>query len=425
MVRMLLGNIKGQQGVPGVKGDRGDKGDKGDSVVIHEFDQEYLIPTDFNTLQTALDDLSVETIKQGSKINLLIESGHKLNSFIELDGGDYSQFTISSQDPVVELSPSFPKKNFATFKGCVAPSINTIIDGKGLNVNGLKLEEVSRIRVFEGCGFINSGSTNLYATGGSYANVVGGVFTGGSQDSDDESGGTGGSGITCWGSTVFAERADVSNSKVYGVQGAHGGTVSFRNGIANDCIRHGIRATNASTVDARSATANNCGSYGVYALSSSVVNAYGSSCQNAGVAGVYASQSSNINAREVDVSGSDLGVYLDRSSIANFYNGTADNCLTHGIRVTTGSMLNAFGANVRNTGSGITNHGLVCDFGSTITMSGCRIENSTGKDVFINNGSTVNLKNSRTTSSTEQKPVLADTNMSSLNSLTGFGILWG
>lgn len=48
------------------------------------------------------------------------------------------------------------------------------------------------------------------------------------------------------GSYVSAEGADVSNSGYYGAQAAHGGTLSFRNGIANNCFRHGIRATDAT-----------------------------------------------------------------------------------------------------------------------------------------------------------------------------------
>ena len=391
MVRKLLGNIKGP------------KGDKGEDVVIHRFNKEYLIPSDFNTLQDALNHVSVEHVEQGYKINLVIESGHKLNSTIELDGGDYSQIMISSHDEKVELADTFPKKTFAIFHGCSAPTINTLIDGKG---------------------FINSGSTNLYVNGASTAYVSGGVFTGASRDSSPDDS-TGGAGITSWGSTVFAENCDVSGSNRYGVQAAHGGVVSFKNGKADNSSNLGVRATNNARVDARESTANDCGTYGVLAIAGGFVSAYSMECRNAGTAGIYAVGASTVLAYRADVSGSDIGIQVSRSSTVEWYLGVANGCKTNAINVTENSSVNGFGAVIENTGSRNVDHGVTINKGSTVVLSRGTITGSGGSDVRINKGSTANLDEAKTTNSTDWKPMIQDVNATSFNEISSFGIIYG
>ena len=422
----------GERGIKGEKGDKGDKGDPGENAVIpddilniiQEVDEEYLIPTDFNTIQSAIEKLSARNFKHQSKINILIEAGHLISEGIILNGGDYSNFIISSEENEVNLSPSFPKINYAVFENCNAPVLNTIINGGGYCINGIKVDKASSMLINPGCGFINAGSTNLYVTGASIVNASEGIFTGGSQDSDELST-SGGAGITSWGARVFAQAADVSNSKMYGIQGAHGGYVSFLSGTANNCFRHGIRATNVSVVDARGSTANDCQAYGVYALSGSTVNAYGGSFKNGLVAGIHASQTSKVNARESIVDGSTCGVLAIRSSIVDFTSGSANNCLEQGIRVTEMSSLNGFGVNVKDTGTLPNHHGVTSDTGSTVVLRNSNITGSNGKDVYINNGSTVNIKGTKTTSSTDNNPVIGDVNATSFNTLTNFGIVWG
>ena len=430
-----IDGIDGKDGKDGIDGKDGRNGIDGvdgkDAIIpddilniVQEFDEEYLIPTDFTTIQSAIEKLSARNFKHQSKINILIEAGHLISEGIILNGGNYSNFIISSEENEVNLSPSFPKINYAVFENCNAPVLNTVINGHGYCINGIKVDKASSMLINPGCGFINAGSTNLYVTGASIVNASEGIFTGGSQDSDELST-SGGAGITSWGARVYAQNADVSNSKMYGVQGAHGGYVSFLSGTANNCFRHGIRATNVSVVDARGSTANDCQAYGVYALSGSTVNAYGGSFQNGLVAGIHASQTSKVNARESIVDGSTCGVLAIRSSIVDFTSGSANNCLEQGIRVTEMSSLNGFGVNVNGTGTLSTHHGVTSDTGSTVVLRNSNITGSTGKDVFINNGSTVNIKGTKTTTSTDNNPVIGDVNATSFNTLTNLGIVWG
>ena len=89
------------------------------------------------------------------------------------------------------------------------------------------------------------------------------------------------------------------------------------------------------------------------------------------------------------------------------------------------SSLNGFGVNVKDTGTLPTHHGVTSDTGSTVVLRNSNITGSTGKDVFINNGSTVNIKGTKTTLSTDNNPVIGDVNATSFNTLTNFGIVWG
>ena len=425
----------GERGYPGRKGEDGKDGldgkDGKDAIIpddilniVQNFDEEYLIPSDFETIQTALNELSVRNIKQGKKINLLIESGHKLNTPINLNGGNYSQFYISSIDPIVSIDDTFPKTIYAKFESCTAPILNTLIDGKGYPSNGFRIDKASSFTVNPGCGFINAGSTNLYVNGSSTAYVSGGIFTGASQDSspDDSSGGAG---ITSWGSMVFAENCDVSGSNRYGVQAAHGGVVSFRNGKADNSSNLGVRATNNARIDARGATANDCGTYGVLAIAGGFVSAYSMECKNAGTAGIYAVGASTVLAYRADVSGSTIGILAERSSTVEWYLGVAVGCETYAISATESSTVNGFGVIIEDTGTRTVDHGVNINKGSTVTLSRGTITGSAGSDVRINKGSTANLDEAKTTNSTEWKPMIQDVNATSFNTVSSFGIIYG
>ena len=388
--------------------------------------QTFQIPTDYPTLQEAINELSGRTFKHGSVINLNIETGHTLSDTLSLSNGDYSHFRITSADAEVFLADTFPKATYAKFTNCSAPTLATVIDGGGYCANGILLDGGSVMTVESTGGFRRAGTTNLYVRGGATAYVEPlADFTYGSQDGDSASGG---SGITAWGGQVFAESVDVSFSNTYGAQAAHGGTLSFRDGKANNCGRHGIRGTNSATVDARGAQANDCGAHAVYALSGSIVNAYGVSGLNAGSIGLFASQSSTINAREAIVDGSGTGVLSERGSKVDFYSGSAVGCINAGIISQSASIINAFGATVNDTVASVTGHGVRCLEGSVINLGGASVKNSGGNDLYINKGGTITAIRCNTTNSatnTPNKPYEGDTNATTFNQPTAyFGIIW-
>src|SRR5690606_41848466 len=65
------------------------------------------IPSQFPTLQAAIDAYSTRTIRRGAKIVLLIESGHELVSGVTVTNGDYGHFAIRSEDAEVPVADGF------------------------------------------------------------------------------------------------------------------------------------------------------------------------------------------------------------------------------------------------------------------------------------------------------------------------------
>lgn len=62
------------------------------------------IPSDFPTLQTAVDALSRQAVRQSARIVLSIESGHKLTHGLKLVDGDYSHFVIISENVPIAIT---------------------------------------------------------------------------------------------------------------------------------------------------------------------------------------------------------------------------------------------------------------------------------------------------------------------------------
>lgn len=66
------------------------------------------IPTDFATLQNAIDALSTLAVQQGANITLNTESGHALTAGVSVSDGDYGHFGIVAEDAEVTLDAAFP-----------------------------------------------------------------------------------------------------------------------------------------------------------------------------------------------------------------------------------------------------------------------------------------------------------------------------
>lgn len=110
-------------------------------VVHFEKDTTILIPSDCSTLQKAIDYTT--TTSSRVKVNLKIESGHRLTHGLRIEDGDFSNYSITSVDAVVMLNPNFTpvdatefptgavqKISIFTFINCRAPILKTRIDAE-------------------------------------------------------------------------------------------------------------------------------------------------------------------------------------------------------------------------------------------------------------------------------------------------------
>lgn len=293
----------------------------GDFVVGVLDDLTVSIPNDAATLQIAVDRLT--PLNKQATITLHIATGHALTAGLSISGRDCGQFRITSVDAAVNLAAAFGSTVFEATNGSTLPRLACLIDASNQTAgNGVSLDNATAT-IESGCGVRDVYGTGLLMVSNSYAMADGSVWTGAARN------GATGAGITSWGSRCSAEGADVSNSGYYGAQAAHGGALSFREGVANDCYRHGIRATDAAIVDADSASANDCAvdtlGYSVYAYQAGVVNfTSGSATGNLGTAALLAyGAGSAINASEATVTGATaVGVKVERGGLISVVSAT-------------------------------------------------------------------------------------------------------
>lgn len=319
------------------------------------------VPSDFTTLQSAVDFAGSLFLIGGGAVDVLIESGHEPVSGVDVRGGDYSRITISSEDPVVYLSSSFPSVSVIYGVSCRMPKLNCLIDAGGRGESGYYAESASIGEVSAGCGVTNAAHHGLYANSGSSVVCGGAIFTNASQESPSYSG------ILSWASKVDAFGADVSGSLYYGAQAAASGTIYFRSGIADNCARHACRATNAGVGVFRDVSAKNAGVSGVRSFDGSIAHCAG-----------------------IDVSGCFTGIWCENKSIANAAGLTGDGVV--GSLVYCNDMSEV---NINNsTAAGIGGVAIRSEHGSRVSANGAVISTTGGILYSCARGSWISAYNS-------------------------------
>ena len=394
----------------------------------------YQIPTDFATLQAAIDALS-PTVSNDT-ITLNIATGHQPASGITVTDGDYSNFEITSTDAEVTLSASFGTvANFISGTNARIPTLACLINANSQCNIGYRANYNSYGYVKPNCGVKNVFGTGLLAFGGSVVSAENTVWTGCAKNN------TTGAGITSWGSNVFASNANVSNSMYYGAQAAHGGILVIDNGTANNCFRYNLRATdagwmsadgvtanyagcdpatnlpyasalaaglglysfNGSWIAARDASATNAKSTGALATNGSTIQVKGGTFTDCGQYGVQAAGMAVVDASETDVSNATTyGYFATNSSTINAGISTANNCGTN--------MLDAaaYAANASTihagtlSATGCSGIAIRCEFGSTINCAGSTITGAGNRAVYAAAASTVNAGSCTGTGATNE-----------------------
>ena len=440
--------------------------DKKADVITERVD--YYIPDDYPSLQSALNDITKKH-SSGVRVGITIKSGHVPKLKIMLRDTVLPNVSLNSEDEIVKFSDELsPTDHLFDIANTYGFQLHTLINMEGKGGHGIHLHGGSYMRIGNGKGIINAGDSCLNVREGSTAYAYGGVFTGASQNSTD------GAGITCWGGTVIASFADVSDSKAYGARSAHGGTLDFDNGTANDVAYHGIRASQNGRVTCRYATVNNAGIHGLYALSGSQMNATTAVIKNAGNTGVYASEASMINADRSDIDGCEIGCRAWYGSTINFNSGVIKNCTDTGVsctlsstiearnlnlgegaltgiradesssinaqsctvygargtgvRATNNSKINIRASTIRNTQPGSLNaHGVVSDSMSTISVINGTVWNNGGNDLRVDAGGSIGANGCRTTANVgtdmPSEPSTEDINISSFNNFSRLGYI--
>lgn len=108
---------------------------------VVQSDVTYRVPSDFATVQAAFDSLGANLTLNGVTVTILIESGHEIDYPVSVQGGDWSRFTLASEDATVPVSTDFDENtNVFSFFDCITPKWKIILDCQGAGRNGVWLE---------------------------------------------------------------------------------------------------------------------------------------------------------------------------------------------------------------------------------------------------------------------------------------------
>lgn len=427
------------------------------------------IPSDFPTLQKAIDHLSKRP-EGWPTINLHIESGHALTDGVLVTDGDYGYFLITADDPLVTVDSTFPDNSCVVkAERAVAPVLDCLVDMNGRGDSGYVLNDASTGYVAENAGILNSGGNgdNAELTGIGLLVVRcsrcisrNSVFRGhlrnlwvsqASQchadfsDLDDGTSDFGvyiarssiatlsystirncnGRGLKVRRSLAIAMQAEITGNGQGGVSATDNAIVLISQGgpdgggtIANN-TGTGIEADNARVAAEHSDISGNTGN-AVSALNGAVVFVADSDLSS-DTRGINASQAIVEAARCTIAGCSQQGIFVAHGRV-NAPSSTIDECNV-GIEA-------QFGADVNASSSEITDSnldGVRARDMSRIVLRAATITGSGDNDCEVNAGGQISLHGATTSSSMpEGTPNLADTNVSGFNVIdsNGRGIIW-
>lgn len=284
-------------------------------ALIVSIDTTFRIPTDFTTLQAALD--SVLRAENHVQATLNIESGHQLTKGLEVRNGDFGFFKITSTDATVSLSSGFQgvtitdpeyvvgnvlaSTNDPLFYGydCVMPQLFCSIDMNNLYGEGYLVIN-SKGFIAENCGVINAGERGLNARN----------------------------------SQIFANLANFSGANGTGMRCQLASNVTAGGANFNNCCKTihqsdgAIYISRGCGVELRGATATNSGGWGLTV------------------------RRSIVSAREVNVSNAvGRGFSIESCSIVDLIETVADSVTGTGVWVREGSIASLQTAEITNSTS--------------------------------------------------------------------------
>ena len=439
----------------------------------------FKVPSDFNTLQSAVDYASRKM--KGVKIRILIESGFEPSKGITVSDGDYSNIYIESEDSVVKVSPTFTG-GMMYGENCAMPKLMTVFDMDNRGEDGYTLINGSRGNIAPSCGVINAGKCCLYVRSSilrcAYGKFSGGndrcawftrqaMVSAGNSDFSNCKGGnvavyvsrgsvveianadlsnanvamaalyvvrskvtaldtnishSSGDGVfTAQSSEVSLRRSNVTHAGMYAIQANSGSRVdlSAETDLSN-AKSDGIHCSGASQVDGDDVIINDVGRNAAFAEENSKINIPNATILRPGRFGLWANKTSIINANNsVITSPGDSGALADDGSIINVRATSISNAGGHGIEARNTGVINANQVKIsRSTKAGV--------YSSAMSQINCRqgtVQRSGTDDLAIHFGSTI-LANDTNTTADSGKPMYIDCNVSEFNKVLPNGILY-
>lgn len=370
------------------------------------------VPTDFSTVNAALDEIRQIRTSPGLFFVINIETGHALQDGVHIEDEYLGHVTIDSVDPTVGLADTFPAgKRLFTVRNAIGPTLKVVFDGLvgGTNhdAEGIMADRNSTLRIDGG------GVNNCWRGMEPHRNAI-----------------------------VYCNTAQFNNNTQRGISITRNSFVM----LESDC----------------QATGN--GNYNIRIGGTGVLHANPSVDLTNGGEGLHVTGYGRARASNLDVSGCGTGVDA-RAGFLEIDSLTANNCTNDAVRidgsivdinsatidssggiglhiVNQGGMISADGINISNSGgtsiraaapatvdlanasiTGSSSQGVMGRYGSRFSLNGASITGSMYDDINIGSGTIVSADNCTTSTSTGTDPHSSDVNVS-FNSVSGKGIIF-
>lgn len=370
----------------------------------------FQIPTDFPSLQAAVDSLSPTVLNDSVVLN--IESGHKITSGLIVENGDYTQFTVTSTDATVLLADSWVAGTaLLTGTNATLPNWNIFVDCEGKDVNpagdrgAINVLENSTLLLGNGAGCTNgaTGNNGLFVYRNSRVTGDQCVFTNFPLNN-------------IWvthASVGYLERVVATGAGQHGVFVSRASNVYAAGGDFSDAGQHGaeIRRSRFTAIPAvgQGAKFNNCGARGISATANSLVviaRRTGVDSQiydcPIGIASFYGS---NIDARGALFKNNSTAAILSQGGAVEATAATFTTVSGYAIEAKDGAFIEATGITANNVGKsvifavsgskvvaessamdGAGEDAVISTLGSMVDVRSSSIKNAVGNALFADGG---------------------------------------
>lgn len=266
------------------------------------------IPSDFPTMQAAVDHYSRLSLRNLAQIILLLEEGYEIppgseqmynypslgssgSAALLSRYADHSRFTIRSEgNHIVPVADNF-SGSLIVGEHAALPRLECVIDMRGRGNGGYMPVFNARGWIELGAGVINAGRWNVRLRANSFLQARGAILTGAGENGF----------YGAHGCIAYLRDADCSGAGNYGVIATAMAVFDGVNLNADNC-RIGVRVGYCGDTMLDGASANDCSEVGLAADGACSINARGMSLARSGGSAFTASGGVHLNLEDADLS---------------------------------------------------------------------------------------------------------------------------
>lgn len=332
------------------------------------------IPTDYPTLQDAVDDISQLALPSTTVVNLNIEAGHNPTSGVAVKNGYFGNMRITADNDPLKVDSADYTGPFLEAHGAVAPTLATSVDFRKAGYDGTNIK--TGIPIYYGYveqpGAVGAIEKGVTLSNASYRFIS--LFQGSKLRAN----------------RVTLDQCDEDRA----IHVTHGSEMSFAGSDCFNAANTGIYASHDSKINCRDVTVSGAGGEGLSAAESAAISCGGNisitNCDTAAVARRASTITLGVGAVEDCRQGvhafTNSSLSLDRTDIIGV-NGDA-------IYLTRGSTFGGRNFTVQQSADGTRtpNNGIWASVGSRAGIEDVTLSDATF-DLRVNHGSRIGTRN--------------------------------